>query len=84
METVKGLVTHLTAPSPGVTSGQVTLIDEEFSAYRTQESGAYLFLPLGEAEEIVEPGGQIFVVEGPLFKEIHSRVSSLLVVSVWS
>ncbi|GAQ77673.1 Glycosyl hydrolase family 38 - alpha-mannosidase [Klebsormidium nitens] len=73
VETVKGLVTHVTAPSPGVTSGQVTLIDEEFDAYYTQESGAYLFLPIGEAEEIVVAGGQVLVTEGPLFKEIHSK-----------
>ncbi|XP_073010222.1 alpha-mannosidase 2 [Typha latifolia] len=52
--------------------GKQTVIGEEIGMYRSFGSGAYLFKPNGEAQPIVEKGGQFIICEGTLVKESYS------------
>lgn len=48
------------------------LVHEEIGMYSTQESGAYLFKPIGDAQPIIKTGGLIIISEGPLMQEVYS------------
>ncbi|KAJ1390465.1 Glycosyl hydrolase family 38, C-terminal [Sesbania bispinosa] len=48
------------------------IVDEEIGMYSTSGSGAYLFKPNGDAQPIIEGGGQLLISEGPLMQEVYS------------
>ncbi|KAF9623301.1 hypothetical protein IFM89_000790 [Coptis chinensis] len=52
--------------------GTVTVVEEEMAMYSSSESGAYLFKPNGEAQPIVQPRGEVVILEGPLVQEFYS------------
>lgn len=47
-------------------------VEEEIAMYSSAGSGAYLFVPDGEAHPIVETGGIVVVTRGPLLEEVYS------------
>ncbi|XP_042497118.1 alpha-mannosidase 2-like [Macadamia integrifolia] len=49
-----------------------TRVGEEIGMYTSPDSGAYLFKPYGEAQPIVQAGGQMVISEGPLMQEFYS------------
>ncbi|KAL9231358.1 hypothetical protein vseg_006595 [Gypsophila vaccaria] len=54
------------------TDGSVTKVGEELSMYSSTGSGAYLFKPVGDAQPIIQAGGQFVVTTGPLMQEVYS------------
>ncbi|CAO2825488.1 unnamed protein product [Amaranthus hypochondriacus] len=52
--------------------GSLTSVGEEISMYSSQGSGAYLFKPVGDAQPLIEAGGQLVVSTGPLMQEVFS------------
>ncbi|QCD94971.1 alpha-mannosidase 2 isoform X1 [Vigna unguiculata] len=46
-------------------------VKEEIGLY-SSSGGAYLFKPNGDAQPIIEEGGQLLVSEGPLMQEVYS------------
>ncbi|WCJ20886.1 Alpha-mannosidase 2 [Euphorbia peplus] len=48
------------------------VVGEEIGMYFSSGSGAYLFKPDGDAQPVVEEGGNLIVSEGPLMQEIYS------------
>ncbi|OWM70701.1 alpha-mannosidase 2 [Punica granatum] len=61
-----GLLQKVTQPE-----GSLNIIGEEINMY-SSSGGAYLFLPLGDAEPIIKAGGTLLVSEGPLMEEVFS------------
>jgi alpha-mannosidase II len=68
-----GLLTSMRSYS----TGKNFKVDEEIAMYSSAGSGAYLFLPSGEAVPIVQPGGLILVTQGPIMQEVHTKPSCL-------
>ncbi|KAJ4972798.1 hypothetical protein NE237_005972 [Protea cynaroides] len=52
--------------------GSQTVVEEEIGMYTSPGSGAYLFKPDGDAQPIVQAGGQMVISEGPLVQEFYS------------
>lgn len=52
--------------------GSITNIGEEISMYSSEESGAYLFKPIGDAKPFIQAGGHLVVTTGPLMQEVYS------------
>ncbi|XP_057972357.1 alpha-mannosidase 2 [Malania oleifera] len=52
--------------------GAQNIMGEEISMYSSGGSGAYLFKPTGDAEPVIQAGGQLVIVEGPLMQEVYS------------
>ncbi|XP_043723606.1 alpha-mannosidase 2-like [Telopea speciosissima] len=52
--------------------GSKTVVGEEIGVYTSPGSGAYLFKPNGEAQPIVQAGGQMVISSGPLMQEFYS------------
>ncbi|KAF5740338.1 alpha-mannosidase 2x [Tripterygium wilfordii] len=48
------------------------VVGEELGMYSSSGSGAYLFKPNGDAQPIVETGGQMVISQGPLMQEVFS------------
>ncbi|KAG4914521.1 hypothetical protein JHK87_052078 [Glycine soja] len=59
-----GLLQKIISSSPNT-------INEEIGMY-SSSGGAYLFMPHGDAQPIIEEGGQLLVSEGPLMQEVYS------------
>lgn len=53
-------------------NGSQNVVGEEISMYSSYGSGAYLFKPNGDAQSIIEAGGQMVITEGPLMQEVFS------------
>ncbi|OAY29893.1 alpha-mannosidase 2 [Manihot esculenta] len=51
-------------------NGSKIVVDEEIGMYTSPESGAYLFKPDGDAQPIVEAGGNMVISEGLLMQEV--------------
>lgn len=51
-------------------NGSKIVVDEEIGMYNSPESGAYLFKPDGDAQPIVEAGGNMVISEGLLMQEV--------------
>lgn len=52
-------------------NGSPNIVNEEIGMY-SSSGGAYLFKPSGDAEPIIEEGGQLLVSESPLMQEVYS------------
>lgn len=52
--------------------GRETFVNEEIRMYSSTGSGAYLFLPNGEAVPIIGDGGIMVISEGHLVQEVYS------------
>lgn len=52
--------------------GSQNVVGEEIGMYSSWGSGAYLFKPDGEAQSIIQAGGQMVITEGPLMQEVFS------------
>lgn len=52
--------------------GSQYVMGEEIGMYSSWGSGAYLFKPNGDAQSIIEGGGQMVISEGPLMQEVYS------------
>ncbi|KAF7802896.1 alpha-mannosidase 2-like [Senna tora] len=48
------------------------IVKEEIGMYYSSGSGAYLFKPNGDAQLIIEEGGQLLISEGLLMQEVYS------------
>ncbi|KAI5341084.1 hypothetical protein L3X38_020358 [Prunus dulcis] len=53
-------------------NGSQNVVGEEIAMYSSWGSGAYLFKPNGDAQPIIEAGGQMVISEGPLVQEVYS------------
>ncbi|XP_054797324.1 alpha-mannosidase 2-like isoform X2 [Prosopis cineraria] len=53
-------------------NGSQNIVNEEIGMYSSSNSGAYLFKPDGNAQSIIEEGGQLLISEGPLMREVYS------------
>ncbi|KAE9620068.1 hypothetical protein Lal_00040230 [Lupinus albus] len=53
-------------------SSSPNIVNEEIGMYSSSGSGAYLFKPNGDAQPIIEEGGQLLILEGPLMQEVYS------------
>ncbi|PQP94261.1 alpha-mannosidase 2 [Prunus yedoensis var. nudiflora] len=53
-------------------NGSQIVVGEEIAMYSSWGSGAYLFKPNGDAQPIIEAGGQMVISEGPLVQEVYS------------
>lgn len=51
--------------------GSQSTVGEEISMYSSQ-GGAYLFKPIGDAQPIVQAGGQLVFSTGPLMQEVYT------------
>ncbi|KAJ9135230.1 hypothetical protein P3X46_032438 [Hevea brasiliensis] len=51
-------------------NGSRIVVDEEIGVYTSPGSGAYLFKPDGDAQPIVEAGGNMVISGGPLMQEV--------------
>ncbi|KAK3002316.1 hypothetical protein RJ639_021441 [Escallonia herrerae] len=52
--------------------GTLSVVGEEIGMYSSSGSGAYLFMPTGDAEPITQAGGDVVISEGPLMQEVFS------------
>ncbi|KAF8399347.1 hypothetical protein HHK36_015212 [Tetracentron sinense] len=52
--------------------GSQNVIGEEIGMYSSWGSGAYLFKPNGDAQPIIQAGGQMVITEGHLMQEFYS------------
>ncbi|KAL2922844.1 Alpha-mannosidase 2 [Bienertia sinuspersici] len=52
--------------------GSLYNVGEEISMYNSEGSGAYLFKPVGDAQHLIQTGGQLVVTTGPLMQEVYS------------
>ncbi|KAK9272827.1 hypothetical protein L1049_003205 [Liquidambar formosana] len=52
--------------------GSQDVVGEEIGMYSSRGSGAYLFIPNGDAQSIIQAGGQMVITEGPLMQEVYS------------
>ncbi|CAL5368043.1 unnamed protein product [Camellia sinensis] len=57
--------------------GSEDVVGEEIGMYSSSESGAYLFKPNGDADTIVNAGGQLVVSEGSFMQEVFSYPKTL-------
>lgn len=57
-------------------NGSHIVVGEEIAMYSSWGSGAYLFKPDGDAQPIIEAGGQMVISEGPLVQEVFSYPST--------
>lgn len=53
-------------------NGSQNVVEEEIDMYSSQGSGAYLFMPNGDAHPITEAGGLMVISKGPLMEEAYS------------
>ncbi|OMO68163.1 hypothetical protein COLO4_29856 [Corchorus olitorius] len=53
------------------TNGLQSVVAEEIGLY-SSAGGAYLFLPDGDAQPIIQSGGHLVISEGPLMQEVYS------------
>ncbi|KDP45423.1 hypothetical protein JCGZ_09672 [Jatropha curcas] len=53
-------------------NGYENVVEEEIAMYNSPGSGAYLFKPDGDAQPIIEAGGNMLISEGPLMQEVYS------------
>ncbi|XVF58156.1 hypothetical protein PTKIN_Ptkin07bG0040600 [Pterospermum kingtungense] len=52
-------------------NGHQHVVAEEIGLY-SSSGGAYLFVPYGDAQPIIESGGHLLISEGPLMQEVYS------------
>ncbi|EOY03246.1 hypothetical protein QUC31_017797 [Theobroma cacao] len=52
-------------------NGPQSVVVEEIGLY-SSSGGAYLFLPNGDAQPIIQSGGHLVISEGPLMQEVYS------------
>ncbi|XP_022739187.1 alpha-mannosidase 2-like [Durio zibethinus] len=52
-------------------NGSQNVVAEELGLY-SSSGGAYLFLPDGDAQPIIQSGGHLVISEGPLMQEVYS------------
>ncbi|XWS30317.1 hypothetical protein CRYUN_Cryun24cG0106600 [Craigia yunnanensis] len=52
-------------------TGSQNVVAEEIGLY-SSSGGAYLFLPDGDAQPIIQSGGHLVISEGPLMQEVYS------------
>ena len=52
-------------------NGDQNIVNEEIAMYPSM-GGAYLFKPVRDALPIIEEGGQLLILEGPLMQEVYS------------
>lgn len=57
--------------------GSQTVVNEEIGMYSSWGSGAYLFKPVGEAQSVIQVGGQLVILEGPLVLESYSHPKTI-------
>ncbi|XP_002981258.2 alpha-mannosidase 2 [Selaginella moellendorffii] len=57
--------------SKAASPSTLVAVEEDVAYYSSAGSGAYLFLPDGEAKSLVQAGGLVLVTEGRAMQEVH-------------